>query len=105
MFPKSPQKRNPPPGSPYGAPTYRKMLHLQSPLYIFFKVPRKETTLPGSPYRAPTYRTMLTAPKHILLHTYTHTYIDKQHEKYSRNQTESDWMSPSSGEDKAILHY
>jgi hypothetical protein len=40
-----PQKRNTPPGSLYGAPTPRKMLHFQSPLYLSFKVPRKETPL------------------------------------------------------------
>jgi hypothetical protein len=41
---KSPEAK-PPPGSPYRAPKYRKMLHLQMPLYITLKVPRKETPL------------------------------------------------------------
>jgi hypothetical protein len=40
----SPQKRTPPPGSPYGSPTQRKMLHLQSTLCVSFNAPRK-----GSP--------------------------------------------------------
>jgi hypothetical protein len=49
-----PPTKKPPPGSPYGAPAYRKMLHLQNPLCITRKVPRKVT-----PFQVP-----LTEPLH-----------------------------------------